>query len=129
MSVDTKYNHLRNGTLYGGATIGWSIQDDDTLITALAKCNNVDRFVKSEGRVIVDMRINNYIANPEKNTSKYVAVVTLDEVRAFLYENSERVFPVLNRDATLRAIESVTMRDFNYNTHAFITQGVFDEIL
>ena len=129
MSVDTKYNHLRNGTLHGGATIGWSIQDDDTLITAVAICSEKDRFCKREGRTIVDQRIANVIAKPEDEKSKFVAVVTLDEVRAFLYENSERVFPVLNRDASLQAIESVTLRDFNYNTLAFITSGVFDEVL
>jgi hypothetical protein len=129
MSIDTKYNHLRNDSLYGGATIGWSIQDeDDSLVTALAVCSDKDRFCKAEGRKIVDTRIANAILSPE-DKSKFVVTVTIDEVRAFLYENSERVFPVLNRDASLHAIESITLRDLNYNTLAFVTQGVFDEIL
>ena len=125
--ADTKYNHLRNGTLHGGVTIGWSIQENDTLVTAVAICSEKDRFCKAEGRTIVDQRIADAVGNPEDVKSKFVAVVTLDEVRAFLYENPESVFPLLNRDATLRAIESITLRDFNYNTLAFVTQGVFDE--
>jgi hypothetical protein len=129
MSIDTKYNHLRNDSLYGGVTIGWSIQDeDDSLVAALAVCSDKDRFCKAEGRKIVDTRIANAILSPE-DKSKFVVTVTIDEVRAFLYENSERVFPVLNRDASLHAIESITLRDLNYNTLAFVTQGVFDEIL
>jgi hypothetical protein len=129
MSNDTKYNHLRNGSLYGGATIGWSIQDDDDLlIAALAVCSDKDRFCKAEGRKIVDTRIANAILSPE-DKSKFVVTITIDEVRAFLYENADRVFPVLNRDAALYAIESITLRDLNYSTLAFITQGVFDEIL
>jgi hypothetical protein len=129
MSIDTKYNHLRNDSLYGGATIGWSIQDeDDSLVTALAVCSDKDRFCKAEGRKIVDTRIANAILSPE-DKSKFVVTVTIDEVRQFLYENSERMFPVLNRDASLYAIESITLRDLNYNTLAFITQGVFYEIL
>jgi hypothetical protein len=130
MTIDTKYNHLRSSdSLYGGATIGWTIQEeDDSLITAIAVCSEKDRFCKAEGRKIVDTRIKNIILSPE-DKSKFVAIVTLDEVRAFLYENSSNAFPVLNHDAALQAIELLTLNDLNYNTLEFITLGVFEEIL
>jgi hypothetical protein len=114
MQVDTKYKHFRNGTTKGGATIGWTY-DDNTLYVAVANCSMTDNFEKKKGRDLVDSRI--ALIKENGTDTDFSTTYSLNDIKAFILNRPQKAF----KDETYEAfINALTFKDFKYEFLAHV---------